>query len=245
MAQPQFGAAGVDSITRARRLDILELTEGIDIRQFRRMARPANSSNISEIEVWGITAPLVFNTSNNMWAESVTLSLTEEGIQHEAYNAQPGEADTDSPPTADAVVYDANYIMRVRASLSVTARIDDIASALEDIVWPTEFTPALAVNAATFPVGISTLSGAGEAILRSVSETDTRVDWRRVNYEMTWIVPNPDTTNYANMLTYAAHTAIPDLSADHFKQVTKTVELNSEGFGTESVNVDWFPKAGA
>lgn len=241
MAQPNFGTSGLDSFTDGRSLETLELNEGIDVRLFRRMSRPSHSAQVAECNAWGITAPVVISGGPTLWPQSVTLTQTEEGMQHEvASGDQPEEANATTPPTNNASDFKCHVIMRVRGVLSVTAKVETISGSMEDIAWPADFTPALLLASATFPVGLATLSGTGEPLLTSVEKRSVNNDWDEVSYQYTFITPNPDTTTYSNILDVTEF-SFPTI-ADHWEMRSKTLALSVNGFATSSGSVQYFPK---
>jgi len=226
-SQPLFGIAGVDSLSFASRRDVLELIEGINLRQFIRMARPSKSEQQTKVTAWGITAPL----SNKYWADSVGLSVTEEAVQHEEYNSV-----IPVPTGNGSVAFDASLVFRARASLSVSGKCVAIVDpGLE--VWPEEWESAIGA----FVVGLTLHPPApatNPVILSSAEYTKLRTEWHTYSYEKQWIIQGE--SSGVNILDFTDFSLAA--IADHFHVLTRNYNLSAEGFSTQGLSVEYYPE---
>ena len=227
MAQPEFGVAGIDTLTDASRRDVLELVDGINLQQFIRMARPSKAEQQTRVAAWGIT-PLL----NTYWPESVTLTVTEEAVQHEEYNNIVPVATGEG-----SVGFDASLVFRARASLSVSGKCTTVDD--PDVQgWPSDIVSAIG----NYTVG-QTLHppspGTNPVILTSAEYVKIRTNWHTFSYEKQWIIQG--SASGENILDFTDFSLARGDS--HYHVITRTYSLAAEGFATQNISVEYYPYA--
>jgi len=231
MPQPLFGIVGIDSLANASRIDVLELTAGINVQQYIRMTRPAQTEQRTQVSAWGIT-PITGGTVE-YWPDSVNLTVAEEAVQHEEYNSTPPAGSG-----AGSVGFDANLIFRARATFSVSGKCTNVANPATNS-WPDSFTSAIgsfSVGAALHPP----VPGTNPTILSNAEYTKLRTDWHTFSYEKQWIIQGSATG--VNLLdSFLAAFSIAPGTGPHVTTLTYT--LAAEGFATKSAAVEFFPAA--
>lgn len=218
-AIPGFGLAGADSRETGGQVNLLELTDGVGLQQFKRRSVVNRSMQAPIITSWGITP------TASIFPESITLTIAEEGIPHEGWVGEYGGNGTPNLLT-DVVQLDAFLIFRARATLNITGKSNVNA------------TDAALFNSAAWacPVGPwslpQALSAAGltnaDWIAQNKQNTEPRTDWH--NFNRTWTKIRPGTSAGAHVLAPAM------IDADTVGRGTYTFTWTfmNEGFPTKA-----------
>lgn len=190
MAIPGFGLAGADSRETGGQVELLELVDGTNVQQFRRRAKQNNSMQTPTITAWGL------KTFGSIFPESITLTVTEEAIPHEAWTGQIPNLST------DCVELDACLIFRARATLSITGKAP-VGATIAATGWESAIGGVTLASAFT-AAGIDPT----KLILTNNSSTELRVDWHQFNREWQCIVPGSPTGVHVLTPTLIAASAL-------------------------------------